>query len=106
MNTSDDAPRPAPAPPADACVTRPAAALVALLCALGIAGGCAPVPRIDLKRMTYETLRREDCRLNHLDQFCQRTFANEYAEYERLRRHFIRDTVEAREPPPAAGDDR
>ena len=63
-----------------------------LLCTLALAQGCTA--RVDLKRMAYETLRREDCRLNQLDAFCQRTFANEYAEYERLRRKFIRDTAE------------
>ena len=47
--------------------------------------------------MAYETLRREDCRLNQLDAFCQRTFANEYAEYEQLRRKFIRDAAESAE---------
>ena len=106
MNTSDDAPRSAPVPPRNPSAVRPAVVPVSLLCALGIAGGCAAVPPVDIRRMAYETLRREDCRLNQLDQFCQRNFANEYAEYERLRRHFIRDTVETREPPPATGDDR
>lgn len=53
------------------------------------------VSTIDLKRMTYEALRQADCRENQLDAFCQRNFANEYAEYERLRRHFIRDTADS-----------
>ena len=69
-----------------------ALALLSLAGALLASGGC--MPPVDLKRMTYEALRREDCRLNQLDQFCQRTFANEYAEYERLRRQFIRDAGE------------
>ena len=73
--------------------------LVPLLCALALSQGC--VPSVDLKRMTYETLRREDCRLNQLDEFCQRNFANEYVEYERLRRHFMLGTGEEglRRPP-------
>ena len=68
-----------------------------LLCALPLLEGCAVgtvMPRVDLKRMAYETLRREDCRLNQLEDFCQRTFANDYAEYERLRRDFERDRRE------------
>ena len=73
-----------------------------LLCALPLIEGCttaAPsLSRIDFKRMAYETLRREDCRLNQLEDFCQRTFANDYAEYERLRRDFERDRHESAEP--------
>ena len=106
MNTPDDAPLPASFPAPPSAPGRPAVGLVSLLCMLGIAGGCAVVPPLDVKRMAYETLRREDCRLNQLDSFCQRNFANEYAEYERLRRHFIRDAAESREPPPTTGDDR
>lgn len=64
-----------------------------LLCTLPLVQTCA-VPLVDLKRMTYEALRREDCRLNRLEEFCQRTFANDYVEYERARRHFIRDQRE------------
>ena len=84
MNTPASAPPRRPVPTA-AVLALPAAAL--------LLGGC--MPRVDLKRMAYETLRREDCRLNQLESFCQRTFALEYAEYERLRRHYIRDAAEA-----------
>lgn len=62
---------------------------------LPLVQSCAPT--LDLKRLTYETLRREDCRVNQLEEFCQRTFANDYAEYERLRREFMRETRERRE---------
>ena len=73
--------------------TRRAARALLLACLPPLLAACAP--RVDLKRMTYEALRREDCRINGTDDFCERTFANEYAEYERLRRPFIRDQAES-----------
>lgn len=61
-----------------------------LLCALPLVAACAPT--IDLKRLAYETLRREDCRRNEPEGgFCERGFAHEYLEYERLRRDFMRE---------------
>lgn len=49
--------------------------------------GCT---HIDVKQVAYEVLRQEDCRINQLEDFCTRTFAREYLEYERMRRDFIR----------------
>ncbi len=49
--------------------------------------GCT---HINVKQIAYEVLRQEDCRINQLDDFCTRTFAREYLEYERMRRDFIR----------------
>ena len=70
-------------------IDTPVKGVVLLLCTLALTAGC--VPHVDLKRMTYETLRREDCRRNQLEDFCERTFANDYAEYEDLRRDFLRE---------------
>ena len=64
------------------------------LCALPLVGACAQT--IDLKRLAYEALRREDCRRNEIESgFCERGFANEYLEYERLRRDFLRERRDA-----------
>ena len=58
-------------------------------CLIGFAvlTGCA---HVDVTRIAYETLRKEDCRINELEDFCTRTFAREYKEYTRLREDFIR----------------
>ncbi len=44
-----------------------------------------------VKRLAYQALRAEDCRINNLEDFCQRTYALEFSEYERLRREYLRD---------------
>ena len=49
---------------------------------------CTPY---DVRRLTYQALRAEDCRINNLEEFCQRTYALEFSEYERLRREYLRD---------------
>ncbi len=54
---------------------------------LPLMGGCA---HVNLTQIAYEMLRQEDCKLNRLDDFCTRTFAREYLEYERLRQDFLR----------------
>ena len=84
--------------------TRRETRLGSLLCTLPLIAGCAA--QIDFKRVAYEALRREDCRRNQLDEFCERTFANEYAEYERLRRHFVQNGGERRQRPAVTGDAR
>ncbi len=43
-----------------------------------------------MHQMAYEALRQEDCRINQLDDFCTRNFANEFREYEVMRRNFLR----------------
>ena len=50
-------------------------------------GGCA---HVNLTQIAYEMLRQEDCKMNRLDDFCTRTFAREYLEYERLRQDYLR----------------
>ena len=75
-----------------------AAPLPARLAALGTACLCtalAGCSTMHVKRATYQVLRQEDCRLNRLESFCLRNFSNEYHEYERLRRTFMRETSEA-----------
>ena len=63
----------------------------------GTLGACVALvgcSTMHVKRATYQMLRQEDCRLNQLESFCRRNFANEYHEYERLRRAFIRESSE------------
>lgn len=58
---------------------------------LPLMGGCA---HVNLTQIAYEMLRQEDCKLNRLDDFCTRTFAREYLEYERLRQDFLRSQTQ------------
>ncbi len=58
-----------------------------ILIGFAVLTGCA---HVDVTRIAYETLRKEDCRINELEDFCTRTFAREYKEYTRLREDFIR----------------
>lgn len=51
---------------------------------------CSGCMQINTKRMVYELLAQEDCRRNQPGEFCNRTFANEYHQYERLREDFMR----------------
>lgn len=50
-------------------------------------GGCQ---HINVAQMTYEVLRADDCRRNQLEDFCSRTYASEYHDYEQLRQEFLR----------------
>lgn len=61
---------------------------------LTLSTGCS---YLNYKRIAYETLRQVDCELNDIDQFCNRSFANEYHEYKRIRDDFMdnRSTNEA-----------
>lgn len=54
-------------------------------------GGCNTMP---FKRAAYQALRQNDCHANELDGYCDRTYAIEFHEYDRLRRDFIRESVE------------
>jgi len=49
--------------------------------------GCA---HVNMTQLAYEMLRQEDCKMNRLEDFCTRTFASEYLEYERQRQDFLR----------------
>ncbi len=60
---------------------------LALATVVPLTGGCA---HVNLTQIAYEMLRQEDCKLNRLDDFCTRTFAREYLEYERLRQDYLR----------------
>jgi len=60
---------------------------VTLLGSLLLSTGCA---QVNLRQLAYEVLSQEDCRRNQLEDFCSRTFAREYLEYEQLRQEFIR----------------
>ncbi len=59
-----------------------------LVAILGISAACSPY---HARRLAYQALRAEDCRINNLEEFCQRTYALEFSEYERLRREYLRD---------------
>ena len=58
-----------------------------ILIGFAVLTGCA---HVDVTRIAYEALRKEDCRINELEDFCTRTFAHEYKEYTRQRKDFIR----------------
>jgi hypothetical protein len=45
--------------------------------------------QINVKKLTYNALRRHDCRVNEPSAFCSRMYTNEYHEYEELRKQFI-----------------
>lgn len=70
---------------------RLATLLMAATSALPFIGGCA---HINLTQIAYEMLRQEDCKLNQLEDFCTRTFAREYLEYERQRQDFLRSQTQ------------
>lgn len=50
--------------------------------------GCSSM---HVKRAAYQMLRQGDCRLNQLDEFCNRNFTADYHAYERLRQDFLRE---------------
>lgn len=56
-----------------------------------VLAGCQ---HINVKQLAYEVLRQEDCLRNELEDFCTRTFASEYREYERIRQDFIRSVTQ------------
>jgi len=51
--------------------------------------------QVDVKRMTYKALRQHDCRMNEPNAFCDRSFMDEYQEYEQLRQEFLRTSQTA-----------
>ena len=64
---------------------------IALLGALPLTEGCS---YINYRQVAYEVLRQEDCRRNKLEDFCTRTYAKEYLEYEQLRQEFLRSQTQ------------
>jgi hypothetical protein len=58
---------------------------------LPVVVGCS---QINIRQIAYELLRQEDCKLNQLEDFCTRTFASEYFEYERMRQEYIRSRTD------------
>ena len=67
------------------------AKLLMLMAAFPFLGGCA---HINITQIAYEMLRQEDCKMNQLEDFCTRTFASEYLEYERARQEFLRNQTQ------------
>ncbi len=51
-----------------------------------LVSGCAS---IDLKRMTYDVLRQQDCLYNNFDELCTRSFALDYFDYTQARNHYL-----------------
>jgi len=49
--------------------------------------------QINVKKLTYNALRRHDCKVNEPSAFCSRMYTNEYREYEELRKQFILKTA-------------
>ena len=73
-----------------------------LVAGLILLSGCTSM---HVKRATYQMLRQGDCQLNAFDEFdeiCDRSFAAEYHEYERLRNDFLHENRQERPAPPAA----
>ncbi len=62
-----------------------------LMAAFPFLGGCA---HINITQLAYEILRQEDCKMNQLEDFCTRTFASEYLEYERVRQEYLRSQTQ------------
>ncbi|NND92430.1 MAG: hypothetical protein HKN42_16340 [Granulosicoccus sp.] len=58
---------------------------------LPVIQGCS---HVNVRQMAYEVLMQEDCRRNQLDDFCTRTFAREFLEYDRVRREFLRSQTQ------------
>ena len=50
-------------------------------------------PQINVKKLTYNALRRHDCKVNEPSAFCARIYTNEYREYEELRKQFVLNTA-------------
>ncbi len=50
---------------------------------------------MDVKRLTYEVLRQQDCRINEPNSFCDRSYSLEYLEYAQIRKEFLIDTETA-----------
>ena len=59
---------------------------------LALSTGCA---HINVNQLAYKVLSQEDCRINQLENFCNRNFAKEYHEYQLLRRDFMRSQEQA-----------
>lgn len=58
-----------------------------VLASLALSTGCA---HINVNQLAYKVLSQEDCRINQLEEFCNRNFAKEYHAYKLLRRDFLR----------------
>jgi hypothetical protein len=65
--------------------------LLMLIASFPFLEGCAYV---NITQLAYEMLRQEDCKMNQLEDFCTRTFAREYLEYEQVRQEFLRNQTE------------
>jgi len=62
---------------------------VFLTCLLALLSqSCA---QINIKKITYQALRKHDCRVNERNAFCTRSYSVEFHEYERMRQNFLSD---------------
>ncbi len=44
---------------------------------------------IDMKRMTYDMLRQQDCLVNEFDEVCTRSYALDYYDYKQVRNSYL-----------------
>lgn len=51
-----------------------------------LVSGCGS---IDIKRITYDVLRQQDCLHNNFDELCTRSFALDYFDYTQARKHYL-----------------
>lgn len=47
--------------------------------------------QINVKKITYQALRKHDCRVNEPNAFCNRNYSVDFQEYERMRQNFLSD---------------
>ncbi len=45
--------------------------------------------QVNVKKITYQALRKHDCRVNEPNAFCARSYSNEFREYQRIRQQFL-----------------
>ena len=80
--------------------------------ALGVGGlllgtvFCTGCTRDQVLRLTYETLRQEDChRTNINTDYCDRSYAFDYARYKKLRSTYLQEMSHRRDRNLALNDD-
>ncbi|MDO6461909.1 hypothetical protein Q4485_14450 [Granulosicoccaceae sp. 1_MG-2023] len=59
---------------------------------------CTGCTRDQVMQLTYETLRQEDCHRTDLHtEYCDRSYAFDYARYKKLRETYLQEMAEQRE---------
>ena len=78
------------------------AAILITMCLAILASGCSST---QYKRMVYDALRQQDCLINQLDSFCNRTFALDFYDYTVLRRDYINGLTDQPKQPDNHSDE-